>query len=102
MQPARRSLSRHWLNTGCCKSTANRESGRMAEKRRFPTIMVLAGLGVVGVIAFAIWLGLKGSVPSLKLTEAEAKDLIHVKNVALGELENQHNKEAIYAFCPLL
>lgn len=74
----------------------------MAGQRRFPTLLLLTALGVSAVVGTAVWWGLFGGPAPLQLTEGEATELIHVKNVALGQLENQRNQEAIDALEPLL
>lgn len=72
----------------------------MAGNRQTRFLIVLATLAIAGLVAACIYYGSRNTYP--RLTAEEARELVHLKNVGLGALENQKLAEALQAFEPLL
>jgi hypothetical protein len=65
-------------------------------------VLVVAVGVVLLLVSGAIWYGTHGLQGNTKpLSPEEAREFIHIKNVGLGELENQKVSEAIQSFEPL-
>src|SRR5687767_332726 len=77
-----------------------RQECGMAEPRVRSRLILFSVLVAAAFVAVAIFIGTRGG-PS-KLTADEARELIHVKNVGLGQLENQKINEALESFDPMV